>query len=165
MERLKSLAPGENQEEQQVIFISREQTQLVYTMADALLGMIRILLACFVVLTSVICLMNLYNSIRGYFDERRREFAMLFERGHDEKAASEGALSRGGTSTWTKPGPWSFAGGASDPWSSAGTDPDLWLSAFLIPLGLDAGRRSFYRGSRVCHDFSPPEKGPWRKSP
>ena len=85
MERLKSLAPGENQEEQQVIFISREQTQLVYTMADALLGMIRILLACFVVVTSVICLMNLYNSIRGYFDERRREFAMLLSVGMTRK--------------------------------------------------------------------------------
>ena len=85
MERLKSLAPGENQEEQQVIFISREQTQLVATMAEAILGMIRVLLVCFVLLTSVICLMNLYNSIRGYFDERRREFAMLLSVGMTKK--------------------------------------------------------------------------------
>ena len=77
MERLKSLTPGENQDEQQVIFVSREQTQMGVTMAEAMLGMIRVLLVCFVLLTSVICLMNLYNSIRGYLDERRREFAML----------------------------------------------------------------------------------------
>ena len=85
MERLKSLTPGENQDEQQVIFVSREQTQMGVTMAEAMLGMIRVLLVCFVLLTSVICLMNLYNSIRGYLDERRREFAMLLSVGMTKK--------------------------------------------------------------------------------
>ena len=33
----------------------------------------------------LICLMNLYNSIRGYFDERRREFAMLLSVGMTRK--------------------------------------------------------------------------------
>ena len=43
----------------------------------SLLQIADILLACFVVLTSVICLLNLFNSIRGWSEENTREFAVL----------------------------------------------------------------------------------------
>ena len=39
------------------------------------------LLGCFVVLTSVICLLNLFNSIRGWRDESRRDQAVLYSVG------------------------------------------------------------------------------------
>ena len=40
-----------------------------------------VLLGCFVVLTSVICLLNLFNSIRGWRDESRQEWAVLYSVG------------------------------------------------------------------------------------
>lgn len=40
-----------------------------------------ILLGCFVVLTSVICLLNLFNSIRGWRDESRQDIAVLYSVG------------------------------------------------------------------------------------
>ncbi|MDO4322320.1 MAG: FtsX-like permease family protein [Lachnospiraceae bacterium] len=47
------------------------------TMAKAILQTADILLACFVALTSVICLLNLFNSIRGWILGSRQEFAVL----------------------------------------------------------------------------------------
>lgn len=47
------------------------------TLADSINAIIRILLSCFVLLSSVICLLNLYNSIRGRMLSRRREFAVM----------------------------------------------------------------------------------------
>ncbi len=49
----------------------------VKTISDTLCSMIRILLLCFVLLTSVICLLNLYNSIHGWIAEQKPHFAML----------------------------------------------------------------------------------------
>lgn len=53
----------------------------VKTLVDALCSMIRILLVCFVLLTSVICLLNLYNSIHGWIAEQKSHFAMLMSVG------------------------------------------------------------------------------------
>ncbi len=44
---------------------------------DAVIGIINIMMGCFVALTSVICLLNLANAVRGRFISRRQEFAML----------------------------------------------------------------------------------------
>lgn len=44
---------------------------------SSLLRIADTLLACFVVLTSVICLLNLFNSIRGWSEENAKEFAVL----------------------------------------------------------------------------------------
>lgn len=46
-------------------------------MNDAIIGTTNVMLVCFVLLTSVICLFNLFNSIQGRINERGREFAML----------------------------------------------------------------------------------------
>lgn len=47
------------------------------TLPEAINSIIRILMLCFVVLTSVICLLNLYNSVHGWIIEQRPYFAML----------------------------------------------------------------------------------------
>lgn len=47
------------------------------TMSDAIIGIVNVLAICFVILTSIICLFNLFNSIQGRINERSREFAML----------------------------------------------------------------------------------------
>lgn len=52
----------------------------IITMGDmkgAMNSAIRILLTCFVILTSVICMLNLYNSVRGRISGKRKEFAIL----------------------------------------------------------------------------------------
>lgn len=46
-------------------------------LSDAIVDIVNILLGCFVALTSVICLLNLFNSIRGRMEERRGDFAIL----------------------------------------------------------------------------------------
>ncbi|MDO4297271.1 MAG: ABC transporter permease [Lachnospiraceae bacterium] len=49
--------------------------------AESINSIIRILLYCFVLLTSVICLLNLYNAIRGRIAGRKREFAVMMSVG------------------------------------------------------------------------------------
>lgn len=56
------------------VFIKADYTE---TLADSINAIIRILLYCFVLLSSVICLLNLYNSVRGRTLARRREFAVM----------------------------------------------------------------------------------------
>ena len=46
-------------------------------LTDAIKGMINVMMVCFVILTSIICVMNLFNSIRGRITERRKEFAVM----------------------------------------------------------------------------------------
>ena len=53
------------------------QANFAKTLADSMNAMIRILLYCFVFLASVICLLSLYNAIRGKLLSRRQEFAMM----------------------------------------------------------------------------------------
>ena len=47
------------------------------SMSSALNSAIRILLICFVILTSIICLLNLYNSARGRIAGQKKEYAIL----------------------------------------------------------------------------------------
>ena len=47
------------------------------TMGQAIAEMVDIMLVCFVILTSVICFMNLGNAIGGRMADRRMEFAMM----------------------------------------------------------------------------------------
>ena len=53
------------------------QANFAKTLADSMNAMIRILLYCFVILASVICLLSLYNAIRGRILSRRQEFAIM----------------------------------------------------------------------------------------
>lgn len=53
------------------------ETGYELTMANAIAGIVDVMLASFVALTSVICLLNLFNSIRGWRLESRQEFAVL----------------------------------------------------------------------------------------
>lgn len=54
------------------------------TITDAINAVIEILLKCFVILTSVICMMNLYNSAKGRITGRRKELAILRSMGMTE---------------------------------------------------------------------------------
>lgn len=53
------------------------ETGITQTLANTLCSIIRIMLLCFVLLTSVICLLNLYNSVHGWIAEQKPQFAML----------------------------------------------------------------------------------------
>lgn len=54
------------------------------TVTGAINAVIEILLKCFVILTSVICMMNLYNSTKGRITGRRKELAILRSMGMTE---------------------------------------------------------------------------------
>lgn len=54
-------------------------------LADAIIGIIQILLWGFVLLTSVICLLNLYNAIHGWISEQKHHFAMMVSIGMTQK--------------------------------------------------------------------------------
>ena len=58
---------------------------MVITLKNTLTSLIRILTICFVLLTSVICLMNLLNVIRSRVIDRRKEFAVLLSIGMTKK--------------------------------------------------------------------------------
>lgn len=53
------------------------ETEYQSTMANAISGIVDVMLFSFIVLTSVICLLNLFNSIRGWRLESRQEIAVL----------------------------------------------------------------------------------------
>jgi len=55
------------------------------TLETALNSVIRILLICFVALTSIICLLNLYNSTKGRISTQKKEFAVLRSMGMTDK--------------------------------------------------------------------------------
>lgn len=61
------------------------KTDVVKTLPEALNGMIRVLMLCFVILTSVICLLNLYNSIHGWIAEQKPYFTMLVSVGMTQR--------------------------------------------------------------------------------
>lgn len=78
-EKLQMLDGGSN-----LFYMAGGYTGMTSSVADAVNGMIKVLLVCFVALASVICLMNLYNSISGRMGERRRELAVLTSVGMSE---------------------------------------------------------------------------------
>ncbi len=47
------------------------------SISDAITSAIKVLLVCFVILTSLICMLNLFNSVRGKIAGRKMEFAAL----------------------------------------------------------------------------------------
>ena len=53
------------------------ETEYQSTMANAISGIVDVMLFSFIVLTSVICLLNLFNSIRGWRLESQQELAVL----------------------------------------------------------------------------------------
>lgn len=55
------------------------------TIIDAISNIVDVMLFSFVALTSVICLLNLFNSIRGWILESRQEFAVLKSVGMDSR--------------------------------------------------------------------------------
>jgi len=59
------------------VSVYRNATLTMGDMKGAINSTIRILLICFVLLTSVICMLNLYNSVRGRISGKRKEFAIL----------------------------------------------------------------------------------------
>ena len=67
------------------------------SISDAITSAIRVLLACFVALTSLICMLNLFNSVRGKIAARKMEFAALRSVGMtDRQFAKMLALECGG---------------------------------------------------------------------
>ena len=72
-EELKTFTGGDSE----IFFASKEFLEMEMTMSQALVKIMDIMLICFVLLTSVICLLNLGNSISGRMADRRREFAIM----------------------------------------------------------------------------------------
>lgn len=72
-EELKTFTGGDSE----IFFASKEFLEMDMTMSQALVKIMDIMLICFVLLTSVICLLNLGNSISGRMADRRREFAVM----------------------------------------------------------------------------------------
>lgn len=73
LDRLRDFGLGEGD----IHFYGKEIAEITMTMTDALVKIVDIMLICFVCLTSVICLMNLGNSIGGRMADRRKEFAVM----------------------------------------------------------------------------------------
>ncbi len=73
LDRLGDFGLGEGD----IYFYGKEYAEITMTMTDALVKIVDIMLICFVCLTSVICLMNLGNSIGGRMADRRKEFAVM----------------------------------------------------------------------------------------
>lgn len=61
------------------------RTDYEATLEEAIIGIVRILLICFVLLTSVICMLNLFNSICGRINGRAKEFAIMESVGMTKK--------------------------------------------------------------------------------
>ncbi|MCM1083807.1 MAG: ABC transporter permease [Clostridium sp.] len=72
-ERLKTFSDGDSE----MFFADKDFLEMQMTMSQAMVKIIDIMLICFVLLTSVICLLNLGNSISGRMEDRRREFAVM----------------------------------------------------------------------------------------
>ena len=79
------LAKQSRRTEQRDIYVFRNESVTIGDMRDAINSAIRILLTCFVILTSVICMLNLYNSVRGRISGKRKEFAVLRSVGMTER--------------------------------------------------------------------------------
>ncbi|MCM1497991.1 MAG: ABC transporter permease [Clostridium sp.] len=60
-----------------LVFMPESYREIENTMTKAVARIVDIMLICFVLLTSVICLMNLRNSVYGRMADRRQEFAVM----------------------------------------------------------------------------------------
>ena len=79
------LAEESRNAEPGALSVYRNETLTMGDMKGAMNSAIRILLTCFVILTSVICMLNLYNSVRGRISGKRKEFAILRSVGMTER--------------------------------------------------------------------------------
>ncbi len=79
------LAEESRNAEPGALSVYRNETLTMGDMKGAMNSAIRILLTCFVILTSVICMLNLYNSVRGRISGKRKEFAILRSMGMTER--------------------------------------------------------------------------------
>ncbi len=61
------------------------RTDNLVTLREGIIGIVHILLSCFVMLTSVICMLNLFNSIRSRVNGKTREFAIMESVGMTKK--------------------------------------------------------------------------------
>lgn len=66
-------------------FSTKSDSEMIKDIVTALVKITDILLMCFVVLTSIICLINLVSSIGGSIAERRKEFAVMESVGMTKK--------------------------------------------------------------------------------
>ena len=71
IERVKKLQDGNNAG----VLLSGNEAQMEF--GDAIQSIANVLLISFVLLTSVICLLNLFNSVQGWMTGNSREFAVL----------------------------------------------------------------------------------------
>lgn len=81
----KYLAEESRNTEPGALSVYKNESLTMGDMKDAMNSAIRILLTCFVILTSVICMLNLYNSVRGRISGKRKEFAILRSMGMTER--------------------------------------------------------------------------------
>lgn len=78
---LRDLSDEELTENRNCYYHYTDRTMMAKSLKGAFLDMIDILLGCFVALTSVICLMNLGNSVGGRIADRKKDFASLMSIG------------------------------------------------------------------------------------
>ena len=95
-----------NEGSQNLYFIDAGSLANMMDFKNIAVGMLRILAGCFVVLVSLICLLNLYNSISGYMQGRRQEMAALISVGMTKKQLAqmvclEGILLLGRSLLWS----------------------------------------------------------------
>lgn len=76
---------NENDASETFIFRNTEEKNIGVTIAIAINSVVEILAVCFVILTSLLCLLNLYNSIRGRVEGRKKEFAIMASIGMTKK--------------------------------------------------------------------------------
>ncbi|MBQ3515341.1 MAG: ABC transporter permease [Lachnospiraceae bacterium] len=81
-QKLQALSEQDNAE----FYISKAgENAMMVSVAEAVAYIIKILAVCFVILTSVICILNLYNSIWGRVVSRKQEFGTLKSLGMTRK--------------------------------------------------------------------------------
>lgn len=76
---------SQNWEMQEVSVMSRTNDEITLSISEAIAYIIRIIAICFVAFTALVCLLNLYNSIRARAMSRKTEIAMLRSVGMEEK--------------------------------------------------------------------------------
>lgn len=82
IEKIQTLAGKDNET---VNIVKAGESSAMKTVAEAVAYIINILAVCFIILTSIICVLNMYNSIWGRSAARQQEFAILTSLGMTKK--------------------------------------------------------------------------------
>ena len=90
-----------NEGSQNLYFIDAGTFANMMDFKNIAVGMLRLLAGCFVVLVSLICLLNLYNSISGYMQGRRQEMAALISVGMTKKQLAQMVCLEGRSLLWS----------------------------------------------------------------